>query len=175
VSNPYFNLNDEKLMELYQDDNMQAFEVIYGRYERRVYSYISKRVKDKEVVADIFQNSLTKFHRSRNLYDPKYPLISWFYTITKSELLDYIKKKRDVFVNLTFDIEQIQNEEVDLLDLEDESLLSINEKKAIELRYYEEKGFGEISKILETSESNIRKIISRGIKKLKVKYKGQSL
>jgi RNA polymerase sigma-70 factor (ECF subfamily) len=175
VSNPYFNLKDEKLMELYQDDNMQAFEVIYSRFERRVYSYISKRVKDKEVVADIFQNALTKFHRSRDLYDPKYPLISWFYTITKSELLDYAKKKRDVFVNLTFEIEDIQNEKMDLLDLENESLLTNNEKKAIELRYYEDKGFNEISKILETSESNIRKVISRGIKKLKVKYRGQSL
>ncbi len=175
MSNPYLNLNDEKLMDLYQNDNMQAFEVIYDRYESRIYSYIKKRVKDKEMVSDIFQNAFSKFHRSRDLYDPKYPLISWLYTITRSELLDFLKKKRDVFVNLTFDIEEIQNEEVDLLDLRDEKFLSENEKEAIELRYYEDKGFNEISKILNTSESNIRKIISRGIKKLRVKYKGQSL
>jgi DNA-directed RNA polymerase specialized sigma subunit len=41
------------------------------------------------------------------------------------------------------------------------------QKEAIELRYQKDLSFSEIAKHLETSPSNVRQLISRGIKKLK--------
>ena len=53
--NPYTNLPDEELMEFYQDGESMAFEVLYTRYKKRVYSYLYKRVYDKDKIDDIFQ------------------------------------------------------------------------------------------------------------------------
>ena len=59
-------------------------------------------------------------------------------------------------------------------DLESEKQLSEKEKSALKGRYYSDKDFSEIAQILKTSESNTRKIISRGLKKLRTKYKGEN-
>jgi RNA polymerase sigma-70 factor (ECF subfamily) len=170
VVNPFSNLTDEELMELYLKDEHLAFEVIYARYKSNVFSYLSKRLKDSRSVEEIFQNTFIKFHRFRKKYDSKYPLLAWIYTLTKNEMLDYIKKNKVQLVGLKEVSVEIIESNKDLLQQIDLQSLSQNEKDAIKLRYYEDKDFKEISKLLNTSQSNSRKIISRAIKKLKRKY-----
>lgn len=169
--NPFTNLTDEELMKLYQDDNFQAFEVIYSRYKDKVYSYLSRRIKQEATRADIMQNIFAKLHKSRMNYDPSYLLPKWIYTICKSELLDFFKKNKLKYVELNE--EQLSFDESSGLtkfDIESEKSLSEKEKLAIELRYYNDNDFKDISKKLDISESNARKLISRGIKKLRTKY-----
>ncbi len=173
--NPFSNLTDEKLMQLYQNDELDAFDVIYNRYKARIYHYVDKRTNSKGHNDDIVQNIFTKFHKSRKSYDSKFLLIKWIYTICRSELLDFYKKKRIPSIELkeghllSTDIKDSPQ-----IDLDLENSLSMNEKKAITLRYYSDQDFKEISKALNTNEANTRKLVSRGIKKLKLKYKGGS-
>ena len=172
--NPYLGLSDEKLMEEYIKDNMMAFEVLYNRHNARVYSYISKRVFDLSNAQEIFQNIFLKVHKLRFNYDQKHIFLKWLYTICRSELIDYFKYKKGIFeefneAKVIKDIPDITEPEI---NLEDYKNLTSNEKKALELRYYSEKDFDEISSILNTTPTNSRKIISRGIGKLRKKLKG---
>ena len=73
MENPFSHLEDSKLMELYKNGESMAFEVIYLRHKNRVYSYLDKRLFDKNMIDDVFQNTFVKFHKSRNLYSDKYP------------------------------------------------------------------------------------------------------
>ena len=162
-------------MQLYLKDEPQAFDIIYARYKNQVHRYLSKRLKKEEIVNDVFQNTFVKFHKSRKHYDPQYALIKWIYTIARCELLDYVKKKKLPTIQLEdFHGEQHSNSNAQepAIDLSKEKNLSKNEKEALNLRYYSDLDFIEISKKLETSESNTRKIISRGLKKLRSKYAG---
>lgn len=95
MGNPYSNLEDSKLMKLYLDEDHLAFNVIYYRYKDQVYSYLNKRLIDKQHIDDIFQNIFIKFHNSKKLYNFKYPLLQWIYIISRSEFLDYLKKKKN--------------------------------------------------------------------------------
>ena len=52
MKNPYSGLDDKKLMQLYQNGEEMAFEVIYLRHKDRVFSYLSKRMVDKNLVED---------------------------------------------------------------------------------------------------------------------------
>lgn len=175
MANPYSQLEDEKLMLLYQNDDHLAFEVIYQRHKSRVYEYLNKRLHDKQYIEDLFQLVFVKFHRSRHLYDAKHPLLKWIYTITRSEFLDFIKKKKIETVELNDETISIDEAEIEVpFDIENEKSLSDNERKAIQLKYYSDKDYDEISKILKTSQSNSRKLISRGIKKLKLKFAGRN-
>ncbi len=174
--NPFSHLEDEKLMQLYVDGEYMAFEAIYMRYKNNIYTYLNKRLKSESAVEDVFQNIFIKFHKSKDNYNSKYPLLKWIYTISKSELLDYLKKKKIIEVQFKeTDAKSTQENEVDYVDLNKEKVLSSNEKEAISLRYYSAKDFDEISKVLNTSKANTRKIISRGLAKLRKKYKGSSL
>ena len=161
-------------MELYLKDEHFAFNVIYERYKSNVYSYLSKRLKDSAIVEEVFQNTFIKFHRFREKYDFKYPLLAWLYTLTRSEMLDYIKKNKVQFVQLGEELAiAVPKNESNLIEMDLQGL-NQNEKDAIRLRYYEDKDFDEISKALKISQSNSRKIISRAIKKLKKNIVGSN-
>ena len=175
MGNPFSHLEDEKLMELYKNGENMAFEVIYLRHKDRVYSYLDKRLSDKNMIEDIFQSIFVKFHNSRHLYSSKHPLLKWLYTICRSELLDSIKKNKAKFVQLSEDQLSVEPTELnDKIDLDSIKTLSEKEKQALKLRYYSEEDFIEISKALKTSEANSRKLVSRGIKKLKAKLLGET-
>ena len=170
---PFSQLKDDKLMELYKNGDDKAFEVIYSRYRNNIYSYLWKRLNDKSDVDDLFQKVFIKFHKSRDLYSANYALIKWIYTICRSELLDHIKKKKITFVELDDDHpDSIEVQEDSIIQIDSEKSLSAKEKEAIKLRYYSDNDFSEISAKLQTSDSNSRKLISRGIQKLRNKYSG---
>lgn len=173
--NPYINLEDKELMLKYQDGDHMAFDVLYSRHKDKVYSYLAKRLHSHNEIHDLFQRVFVKLHKSRHLYQEKYEVLPWIYTITKSEFLDFVKKNK--IETIEFKEENFlssENEPNNEFDLESEKQLSENEKSALKERYYSDKDFSEIAQILKTNESNTRKIISRGLKKLRVKYKGEN-
>lgn len=173
--NPFLNLEDKDLMLKYQTGDHMAFEVLYDRHKDKVYSYIAKRLHQKDHIEDLYQKIFMKFHKSRKLYDEKYEVLPWLYTITKSEFLDFIKKKNVNTVEFKEEYHEeisISNHEKLSIDLSKEKNLTEKEKQAISLRYLEDNDFDEIATALKTSHSNARKIISRGLKKLKDKYNG---
>lgn len=175
MENPFSHLEDDKLMELYKNGEDMAFEAIYFRHKDRVYTYLDKRLTDKNLVEDVFQSIFIKFHNSRHLYKSEHPLLKWIYTICRSELLDSLKKNKVKLVELSDDQLRTDPQHInDKIDLDSISSLSKNEKQALKLRYYSEEDFKEISKALNTSESNSRKLVSRGIKKLKAILLGET-
>lgn len=173
--NPFEGLSDDVLMKYYQKGENQAFEILYLRHKDRVYSYLSRRVKDENDRAEIFQNIFLKFHKSRSVYDPKYSAIQWIYTISRSELLDFVKKKRIKTVPIFEEI--VSEEETTVspdIDLDELNGLTDREREVTRLRYYQDLDYDEISKVLGTSQGNVRKILSRGIGKLRKIMRGGS-
>lgn len=166
--------NDKQLMLKYQKGDSMAFETLYLRHKDKVYSYLAYRIFDENQLEDTFQKVFLKFHKSRHLYQEKYELLPWLYTITKSVLLDVLKKKKVKYVKFDEEYHQhLDNKEgVELFDIESQKKLSKKEKMVLKFRYEDDKEFKEIAKVLDTSSSNIRKILSRAIKKLR-QSKGQ--
>lgn len=154
-----------------------AFEEIYRRHNKKVYTFLSKRLKSKNDIEDIYQSVFIKIHKSRKSYNPDFDLLKWIYVISRSELYDACKKRKLKLIQLNDDFSYESADSQDEIefdiDLSKEKQLSPNEKKALELRYLEDREFSEISNTLKTTEQNSRKIISRGLAKLKKKYKGK--
>ena len=44
--------SDKELIERYQDGDVHSFELLIGRYQKQVYSYILTLVKDKQLADD---------------------------------------------------------------------------------------------------------------------------
>ena len=171
MANPFSHLEDDKLMELYKNGENMAFEVIYSRYKGRVYSYLCKRLTDLTLIEDTFQSIFTKFHKSRHLYSSKHPLIKWVYIICRSELLDAVKKNKVSLVEIKEEhIVSTPKENEESINLDTEKSLSIKEREALKLRYFSDEDFVEIAKKLNTSETNSRQLVSRGLKKLRAKF-----
>lgn len=52
--------SDKELIERYQDGDVHSFELLIGRYQKQVYSYILTLVKDKQLAEDVFQDTFVK-------------------------------------------------------------------------------------------------------------------
>jgi RNA polymerase sigma-70 factor (ECF subfamily) len=161
---------DEELMALYQEGSEEAFKMLYKRHASKVYGYLLAKGLPSQDAADLFQEVFVKLHRSKRLYRSSLPLLPWIYTISRSVLIDYYrsvaKGKRGV---REWEIAQIPENGI-IQDFPTEDLvlqLEGTQRKAVQLRYFDEKTFAEIAEILNTSEANVRQIVSRTVKKLK--------
>lgn len=172
----FLNLSDQDLMLKYKQGDYMAFEVLYSRHEARVYSFLFKRLRDKNSVNEVFQNIFLKLHKQRHRYLDKFLFVKFLYTICRSELLDFYKKKKiDTceFNETFFKTDVTTTQPTPNIDIQSEAILSTKEQTAMQLRYYSDADFVEISKALNTSTANSRKLVSRALQKLKKKYVGE--
>lgn len=171
-------MNDEQLMILYQNGDAKAFDELFKRLSPKVFGFLSKRLKNHETVADLSQETFVKFHKTKHLYNKSLPVLPWLFTITKSVLLDHLKKKNLVMVD-DYDLSTIPQPQLVLVNGEKDPTQFLNQLPdqqniALHLRYIEEHSFEDISKSLQTSPENARQIVSRGIKRLKELFNGDA-
>ena len=160
-------------------EQSKALELFYNDTAHLVFSYCRKKGISAQDGEDITQIVDTQIYNKREKYNPDYSPLAWLFVITKSEAKDYLKKSATytgyikdyvLFVDLSQNDSHIPNigQEVKDLDLSGLSnKLNPKEKAALEQRYFAEKDFGEIAETLGVTETNVRKIISRAIQKLK--------
>lgn len=157
----------------------RALELFYNETAHLVFRYCRKKGISAQDGEDITQIVYTQVYNKREKYNPDYSPLAWLFVITKSEAKDYLKKSA-IYADyikdygLFVDLSQNQNhnpineQEAKDFDLSAYSAkLSANEKSALEQRYFAEKDFSEIAAVLGVTETNVRKIISRAIQKLK--------
>jgi len=165
-------LTDEELMVMYQNGNETAFLILYERHASKIFSFLKKRLKKDEAVTDVYQEVFIKIHRAKHLYNKSFPVLPWLFTITKTTMLDELKKDKNfkyadnVDLDLLPAIDTVAPTQPSDLNLFIQKLPD-SQKIAVQMRYIDEKTFDEIAVSLKTSSSNVRQILSRGVKRLK--------
>ncbi len=89
------NLSDSELIKAYLSGNKAAVEVLINRYKRKVYSYIYYRIRNKDIVADLFQETFIKVFNSikENKYAEDGKFGAWVIRIAHNLIIDYIRKE----------------------------------------------------------------------------------
>lgn len=160
---------DEEVMKLYQNGNVAAFEILYNRYSSKVYGYLKKRIRDEEAANDIYQKVFLKLHENREKFDPSQLFAPWLFTMTRNLLIDWYRSKKEIpsdTVEETIDVVATEIEsEVEITELV--KMLPEKYREMVELRYFEDLDFEEIAKRTKIKEATVRKLVSRGVLKLK--------
>lgn len=168
----YKKMDDETLMVKYQNNDLLAFEELYARHKDKAYGYLVKKLKDCNAADEVFQNAFVKLHRKRRQYDSQHSFLKWLFIITNSEMLDFLRKK-DINTEFSEELYSPDEEVIPLaVNLAEVEGLSNNEKTALNLKYYQDYEYLEIANRLNTSQSNARKIVSRGVAKLRKAFAG---
>jgi RNA polymerase sigma factor (sigma-70 family) len=137
---------DEELMRSYQDGDYVAFQALYSRHSSRVYGFLFSQIRNRVQTDDVFQATFLKLHQARHHYDPSFPFLPWLFTVTKSVMLDALRKAK--------------------------TLREESNESAIENAVAEEMNVPSID--LAALDGNQKAVISRGIKKLKAATSGGS-
>ena len=91
--NAMSRLTDEELVKHYAEGNDDAFNVLLGRYRRKVYSYILLGVKDHDLANDIFQDTFVKAITTirRRGYSEMGKFSGWIMRIAHNLIIDHFR------------------------------------------------------------------------------------
>lgn len=177
--------SDEELMVQYQQGDLAAFDLLYLRYENKIYAYLLRFVRDRERAAELFQETFLHLHSHRHRYDAKKPLSAWAFRIARNLAYNEIRrlKRRNtlfaepVEVEAQADHQQKNPEEAfhtKLLRQQIDTVLASlpeEQREAILLSYYGGLKYAEIAEVMETTQDAIKQRVRRGMAALRERVK----
>jgi RNA polymerase sigma-70 factor, ECF subfamily len=87
---------DEILMAAYQAGNEAAFGELFERYAGRVYGFLVRRLADKALAEDLYQEAFLRLHKGRASYDSNRPFRAWLFGIVHNLVTDTLRSQSRV-------------------------------------------------------------------------------
>jgi RNA polymerase sigma-70 factor (ECF subfamily) len=177
LGTPETDAEINELFVKYTKSDSEAFSRLYDLSSPKVWGFIVKRVPNRALAEEIFQEAWAKIHRTKESYDPKFPALPWIFTVTRSVWIDALRRQRNrpetPVESETLEREAAQGGasvtslgEAPTWD-EIAPMLPAQERELLEDRYLKEWSFEEIGKKLNLSEAGVRQRISRILRKIR--------
>jgi len=94
---------DEELMLAYQAGDAGAFETLYARHRVRLYRFVLRAVKSRQIAEELFQDIWLRGIEARRRYAPTARFTTWLYTIAHNRLVDHWRKRGLTLVEVEVD------------------------------------------------------------------------
>ncbi len=163
-------MTDEQLVELYENGNNKAFEIILMRYKSKVYAYIYLIVHNKELAEDIFQETFCKaiVTIQQGRYTDNGKFLGWINRIAHNLIIDHFRRERNENTcsadSFEYDIignnsklseksyEDIVSNEQVLRDVKRlVEFLPESQRSVVKMRFFEDLSFKEIAEKTDVS------------------------
>ena len=166
---------DKNILIRARAGDLEAFEYILSFYEKPIYNYCLRILKNSHNAKDVTQETFIKVYTHRKLIDSEKNIKTWIFTIATNTAYDFLRgKKRKQEVSLDEENETISSFEAyypkeGLVSDVDGALEKINleYKKALLLFYQQGFEYKEIAEILSMPINTVKTHISRGKEQLK--------
>lgn len=166
--------SDRELILKIKSGDVLAFEVLVKRYQRPLYSFVNKIVKDDSQSDDVVQETFFKIYKSIERIDIDRKFSTYAFEIAKNTAISYLRSLKKYisidqieieFEDTSFDklIADSQKEKVK------KALLNLPQKyqEVIRLYYFSDLSYKEIGKKLGLPVNTVRTHLSRAKKSLK--------
>lgn len=170
-------MTDSQLIREIKDGNVQLYNELMRRYERKILAFIFHMLKSTQMEAiaeDLCNETFYKAYRSLHSFrEIEASFSTWLYTIARNTVLSELRKNKNVQVSLehsgltphaSFDAmpEQamLRNEKVSMVR---DAINSLPEKQrsALILREYDQMDYQEIANILGQTVSSVKSLLFR--------------
>lgn len=81
-------------MALAQRGDTGAYRTLLDDLGPVVVRFLSRRVRDREDLADAYQDTFLALHRARHTYQPQRPLEPWLFAIARNVAADYGRRRQ---------------------------------------------------------------------------------
>ncbi|MCI0745660.1 MAG: sigma-70 family RNA polymerase sigma factor [Verrucomicrobia subdivision 3 bacterium] len=166
--------DDDELLQRYaQHQDADAFSVLVQRYLGLVYSAAFRRVGDHHLAEEIAQAVFVVLARKAGKLRPTTVLAAWLYQATRFAASDALKLEHR---RLKYEQEAARMGPPDsssaweeLAPVVDEAIDSLSEtdRRAVLLRFFENKGLKEVGQALGVNEDSAQKRVARAVGKLR--------
>lgn len=164
----YSNLSDKgkedlRLVLLARDGDQKAYAKLMTRYRDAIYFMLLKMVNNRDDADDLTIEAFGKAFKNIHQYSPEYAFSTWLFKIATNNCIDYLRKKRGILISIDTDPQESNRAPVVLdsgLRTPEEELVRSQKAKElktvvstlkpryrqlIELRYFKEYSYEEIS------------------------------
>lgn len=162
----------KKYIEKAKKGDQVAFTFLLDRYWNEVYGFMLKRTENETDSEDITIETFSKAFDKIATYNPEFQFNTWLIAIAKNVHIDMLRKKKStVFVEITDEEDQQAYNVADSSPSAEDDLITeqnlsrllqfIKELKphyqeVIQLRYFQEMSYQEISEQLNEPLSNVK-------------------
>lgn len=86
--------SDEALMARVRDQaDYEAFETLVLRYEKPLYNYLLRYLRNPQMAEEAFQNTIARVHEKRELYSEDHRFRPWLYRIATRQAVDELRRE----------------------------------------------------------------------------------
>jgi RNA polymerase sigma-70 factor (ECF subfamily) len=176
--------SDKELMLNVQKGDMAAFEALYDRYNKRLFHFILRFVKERSLAEDILQETFLRILRARKSYRKGSRFSTYLFTIGRNLCLDALKswQRRHLLISQEDDIERapdnskgprkiLEETEMGKILQNEIQALPPDQKEVLLLSKYSGFSYDEIAQIVESTSAAVKQKVYRAMLSLKQKLK----
>jgi RNA polymerase sigma-70 factor, ECF subfamily len=184
--------SDVQLMLDVKAGDETSFALLLQRYRRPLVNFLYRMVRNREQAEDLAQEVFLRVYRAREEYVPSAKFTTWLFRIATNLALNSVRDTRyqrlevSLDAPVTVDAEDGEEKVIDVAEkhpnieqhLVEEARVQMikhaidklpeKQRAAVLLHKYQELDYGEISKILQCSESALKSLLFRAYESLRV-------
>jgi RNA polymerase sigma-70 factor (ECF subfamily) len=166
------NREDEReLIQSIKAGNYRLYERLIEIYQRPLYVFIWRMVRDEDDAKDLCQDTFFKAYKKIKSFKEKSKFSSWLFQIGYRKALDFMAKKkrqRSVLDKMETQSQMAKNEREFEIKQADRAIgriidgLHQNHRTALHLFYKEEMTYNEIASVMKVPINTVKSHIHRG-------------
>jgi RNA polymerase sigma-70 factor (ECF subfamily) len=172
-------VTDGELMARMAAGEQSAVELLFVRWEGRLFAYFHRLGCHPSWVEDLVEETLVTLYRRRTRYDPARPFPPWLYGIARLVWKDHLRHRgRDLYGATSLaEVEEAPAPDLDALGTaerhEEEALvrraiqrLPVEQREAFILRHYHGLSYDEIARVVGAPLGTIKWRIHEAVRRL---------
>ena len=104
-------ISEDELVERFQSGDTEAFNPLVLKYQKKIYNFLYRRVRDKETAEDLCQEVFLKAFKALPNFKGDSTFYSWIYRIAINCNIDFQRQRNRVkfltFEELSFDADDV--------------------------------------------------------------------
>lgn len=177
-------VNDEYIIHLFHQEKkeQEAFRLLVGKYQERLYWHIRKILISHEDSNDVLQNTFVKIWQGLKEFRYEARLFTWMYRIATNEALNFLnEKKRKVYGNsdeisafLENTLEGDPYFSGDTIQKElQKAVLTLSDRQRVvfNMKYFDDMSYEDIAQVLEVAVGTLKATYHNAVKKIEANLK----
>ena len=170
----YEDVTDEKALAIAAKGGcLKSFEQLVSIFETRLYRFLLKKTFDHHLSQDLLQSTFVIAYRKLHLFNPKYAISTWLYTIANRQAINHFRRERpisseeaDSVVEESPEVELLANEKSNEIWSHARRILSQHQFDALWFFYGEDRNLEETASVMSRSIGSVKVLLHRARKKL---------
>ncbi|MEE9275132.1 MAG: RNA polymerase sigma factor [bacterium] len=82
------------MVQAFLQGENEAFEALFERYRSRIFGYVRRLVRDRDLAEEIFQEVFLHLFRQAPGFDPTRSFRAWFFRLAHNRAMDILRRRR---------------------------------------------------------------------------------